>query len=330
VETAIAGFFNEKKMKGPKPHTQNPSSGEMKRATHPHPHSSLPSSLCKDGIVALTYATHPGKDDKFCKAVESAIQHEVPLRILGWGKKWKGLTQKLEGSLEALRLLPPSCTIVFTDAYDVLYSDGLAGIKSKFSSMGEPVLFSGECGCWPQIARDNGKGSICLDDYPTSPTPYRYLNSGQWIAPAGKALEIFEALIEEAKVYSKRYHVPISKINDQEMVSDMYIDGRFDIKLDHRNEIFQAMHATYKEPLEKCDPWPEMANVDGVWENKEYGTSPSIFHFNGGNMAHYREMEGKMWYKKKGRGMNVRELGEASLLIGDSMRPAKYKELCPG
>jgi hypothetical protein len=63
-----------------------------------------------------------------------------------------------------------------------------------------------------------------------------------------------------------RYHVPVSKINDQEMVSDMYMDGRFGIKLDHRNEIFQAMHATYKFPLERCDPWPELQNRGGVWE----------------------------------------------------------------
>ena len=51
-----------------------------------------------------------------------------------------------------------------------------------------------------------------------------------------------------------------------QMVSDMYMGGRFGIKLDHRNEIFQAMHATYKFPLERCDPWPELQNRGGVWE----------------------------------------------------------------
>lgn len=293
-------------------------------------------NLCKDGIVALTYATHGGKDDRFCRAVASAIQHRVPLRILGWGEKWRGLTQKLEGSLEALRVLDEGCIVVFTDAYDVLYSDNLAGIKEKFESMGEPVLFAGECGCWPQITRDKGRGKVCLVDYPKSPTPYKYLNSGQWIAKKERALEIMEALMSEAKFYAEKYNVPVSKINDQEMVSDMYMNGRFGIELDHRNNIFQAMHATHARPLEECDPWPEMVNRDGVWENEKYGTKPSIFHFNGGGKIHHLEMERRMWYKSGV--VNVKfdkilardELMESTLIAGDGKGQATaFKTLCP-
>ena len=184
------------------------------------------SANCEGGIIAMTYATFGGKDDRFCRSVESALQHGVSLRVLGWGKDWRGLTQKLEGSLDALKNLPDQCTVVFTDAYDVLYADDLKTIKSKFDNLGESVIFAGECGCWPQITRDKGKGHVCLHDYPKSPTPYKYLNSGQWIAKKTAALEIFTALIEEAHVYAERYNVPVSKINDQEMVSDMYMDGR--------------------------------------------------------------------------------------------------------
>ena len=184
------------------------------------------SANCEGGIITMTYATSGGKDDRFCRSVESALQHEVPLRILGWGKDWRGLTQKLEGSLDALKNLPDKCTVLFTDAYDVLYADDLEAIKRKFDDMGEPVLFAGECGCWPQITRDKGNGHVCLHDYPKSPTPYKYLNSGQWIAKKTAALEIFSALMEEAHIYAEKYNVHESKINDQEMVSDMYMDGR--------------------------------------------------------------------------------------------------------
>ena len=171
---------------------------------------------------------------------------------------------------------------------------------------------------------------VCLRDYPSSPTPYKYLNSGQWIAPAEKALEIFEALIGEAHVYAERYNVPVSKINDQEMVSDMYMKGRFGINLDHTNAIFQAMHATHDRPLEECDPWPEMVNNKGVWENKVYGTSPSIFHFNGGGKIHHLQMEGQMWYKKQGAGMRGGELRDSKLLVGDGDgKVASFRELCP-
>ena len=171
---------------------------------------------CPLGIVALTYATHQGKDDRFCRALESAIQHKVDLRVLGWGKPWTGLTQKLTGSLDFLRKLPESCVVVFTDAFDVLYADDLFGIKKKFDEqVNKNVLFAGECGCWPQITRDKGKGDVCLHDYPDNGSKYKYLNSGQWIANQKKALEIFEALIEEAPKYAERYQVEV-KVSESE------------------------------------------------------------------------------------------------------------------
>ena len=56
----------------------------------------------KDGIVALTYASHKGRDDRFCRAVESAVRENVPWEILGWGVKWEGLSQKLQASLDSV------------------------------------------------------------------------------------------------------------------------------------------------------------------------------------------------------------------------------------
>jgi hypothetical protein len=279
----------------------------------------------------MTYATHGGKDDRFCRAVESAVQHKVPLRILGWGEKWRGLTQKFEGALETLKTLPDSCTVVFTDAYDVLYTSDLESIKREHEAMGAPVLFAGECGCWPQITRDRGKGDVCLNEYPTAPTPYRFLNSGQWIMHASNAKEIFQALIDVAPEYAAKFNVPVSKINDQEMASDFYMQGRHNIQLDHTNRIFQAMHATHAAPLKECDPWPEMQVIDGRWENKAFQTAPKILHFNGGGKIHHLNMEAAMWYKQPGRGgMTKAELGATVLIVGDGGgRKASLKEMCP-
>lgn len=36
-------------------------------------------------LHAVTYASHGGRDDRFCRAIESAVRHEVDLIILGWG-----------------------------------------------------------------------------------------------------------------------------------------------------------------------------------------------------------------------------------------------------
>jgi hypothetical protein len=99
---------------------------------------------------------------------------------------------------------------------------------------------------------------------------------------ASNAKVIFQALIDIAPQYAAKYNMPVSKINDQEMASDFYMQGRFDIKLDHTNRIFQAMHATHAKPLVECDPWPEMVIDEGRWENKAFETKPKILHFNGG------------------------------------------------
>lgn len=33
--------------------------------------------------------------DRFCRSLESALRHDVPLRVLGWGVPWEGLAQKV-------------------------------------------------------------------------------------------------------------------------------------------------------------------------------------------------------------------------------------------
>jgi procollagen-lysine,2-oxoglutarate 5-dioxygenase, invertebrate len=105
-------------------------------------------SKCPDGIVSMTYATHGGRDDRFCRMLESAVRSDVPIQVLGWGLKWKGLWQKLEGSYKAVAKLPPDCLVVFTDGYDVLFTESLLEIQRKFIASQKKMLFSSECGCW--------------------------------------------------------------------------------------------------------------------------------------------------------------------------------------
>jgi len=104
-----------------------------------------------DGIVAVTYATHGGRDDRFCRAVESAIQNGVPWEVLGWGLRWHGLSQKLQASLEYVRRLDPECVMLFSDAFDVLFTKDLKQILKEFEASRKRLLFAGECGCWPQV-----------------------------------------------------------------------------------------------------------------------------------------------------------------------------------
>lgn len=240
-------------------------------------------------LHAVTYASHGGRDDRFCRAVHSAIMYNYDLIILGWGVKWTGLAQKLEAAYAFSKSLPPRDIIMFTDAFDVLFQNDPATIQQAFHDLNSTLVFSAECGCWPHIMENK---DICLKKYPSSPTPYRYLNSGSWIGEAAAAAEMLAAIMKESGN-------DFTNANDQKLVGDMFINGRFGIKLDYYNKIFQSMHMTLDPPLPRCDPHQDMQLSKGsAWVNKRTQSQPAVLHFNGGGKRYHLEMEGALWYKE--------------------------------
>ena len=245
-------------------------------------------------IHTVTYASHGGRDDRFCRAVESAIRNDIDLIILGWGVKWTGLSQKLEAAHSFAKSLPETDVILFTDAYDVMFTEKTSVIHEKFMTLSaktkSQIIFSAECGCWPHVMENK---EICLSKYPMSPTPYRYLNSGTWIGYAKESAIMLQEIMNEA---GKDF----ANANDQKLVADMYMEGRNGIKLDFYNEIFQSMHMTLDPPLPYCNPILDVRlTEDRKWKNILTSSTPAVFHFNGGGKSHHLDMEGKMWYQSE-------------------------------
>lgn len=277
---------------------------------------------------AVTYASHSGKDDRFCRAIESAIRNNVNITILGWSTPWRGLSQKLEAAMKYAQSLHPDDIILFTDAFDVLYTQSSATIYKGFVSMNSSIIFSAECGCWPHVAEDP---DICLKKYPLSPTPYRYLNSGTWIGYAGLAWKMLDEVMKEAGA-------DFSNANDQKLIADLYIQGRFGIQLDFYNKLFQSMHLTLDPPLPYCNPNEDLVfpKNNSPWYNKRTKSTPAVFHFNGGGKRYHLDMESKMWYKEKS--YNSREtldrLKNHMISIPSEntqvQRRIQFDELCPG
>ena len=119
-------------------------------------------------------------------------------------------------------------------------------------------------------------GRPCFDKYPKSPTPYRYLNSGTWIGKASPSAAMLHAVqLEAGKDFVNA--------NDQELVANMFIEGRFGISLDYNAKLFQSMHLTLDRPLPYCKPIDDIEVVGrGQLHNKLTDTFPAVFHFNGG------------------------------------------------
>ena len=261
-------------------------------------------------IHAVTYASHGGRDDRFCRAVESSIRNDIDIVILGWDIKWTGLSQKLQAAHSYVKSLPPSDIILFTDAYDVLFTDKITNIHEKFLSLSNrtnsKIIFSAECGCWPHVMEDK---NICLFKYPMSPTPYRYLNSGTWIGYAKDSVIMLQEIIKEAGN-------DFLNANDQKLVADMYINNRNGIKLDFFNEIFQSMHMTLDPPLPYCNPIQDIILTSNkTYYNKRTNTIPSVIHFNGGGKTHHLEMESKIWYQDASYNTKERREKLASYLL---------------
>lgn len=281
------------------------------------------SSISKGALHTVTYASHGGRDDRFCRAVESAIRHNFDLVILGWKVPWRGLSQKLEAAHAYAASLPPDDLILFTDAFDVLFTDSPAHIQTKFEQGQHQILFSAECGCWPHIIEKDREA--CFKHYPTSPTPYRYLNSGAWI---GKAAPSAVMLAEVMKEAGNNF----GNANDQKLVADMYIAGRHGIKLDFHNAIFQSMHMTLDPPLPRCNPIEDIVlTSDKRYHNERTDSYPAVIHFNGGGKAHHLKMESQIWYKSASYNtIEERKKLAAHLLTVPSMPGGKlrFDQIC--
>jgi hypothetical protein len=252
--------------------------------------SHFPPSSSSSSLHIVTYATHGGRDDRFCRAVESSIVNKVNLKILGWGKKWMGLSQKLRAAQSYAESVSFYDIILFVDAFDIMFTKAAneENIIKTFKQINKTILFSAECGCWPHVVEDP---KICLTQYPTTPTPYRYLNSGAWIGYAGLANIMLKDI--EAKAGDN-----YAMANDQKLVADLYINHQYDVSIDYNAEIFQSMHMTLDPPLPYCDPKTHLKlNSNKIWENRITHTTPSVIHFNGGGKTHHIDMERQSWHK---------------------------------
>ena len=276
-------------------------------------------------LHTVTYASHGGRDDRFCRAIESAIRHDYRLVILGWRVPWTGLSQKLQAAYEYATSLPPGDLLLFTDAFDVLFTGGPTEIVRQFLLHNSSLLFSAECGCWPHIMER--KGRACFYDYPAAPTPYRYLNSGSWI---GTALAAATMLSEVIRLAGNDFR----NANDQKLVADMFISRRFNISLDYHNSIFQSMHMTRDPPLPLCDPSEDMQlTSDGTWLNRRTRGRPALLHFNGGGKPLHLGMEARMWYKdlRFNSPTDRQRLADYELFVPTRLQPTgtmKFSALC--
>src|SRR6478752_3200455 len=164
--------------------------------------------------------------------------------VLGMGEPWRGFGTKIILTRDYLRTLTGYTHFIFVDAYDTVFLKPITDCEGG-------IIFSTEKNCWPDI--DKAK------EYPKTEGPFRYLNSGCYIAP----IDVFLQLIDQ---------FPVDYVDDdQRYFTNIYLMTD-KIKLDTDCNIFQSYAFTDHNDL---------AIEPGKVINKHSQSEPAVIHFNG-------------------------------------------------
>jgi len=89
-------------------------------------------------MKVITYATH--SFGTFDEIVNN--KHGVDVKVLGWGTKWKGFQDKVQGVYDYCKTLPDDEIVVFIDGFDSEIIKPLDGLEETFKSLNCGVFIS--------------------------------------------------------------------------------------------------------------------------------------------------------------------------------------------
>ena len=227
------------------------------------------------------------------KRLEKSLQvYSHSYKILGLGEPWyggddilnnPGAGQKvniLRRELKAIVKSGSNPLILFLDGYDTMVLKAAPHIIERYKALGHKILFGAEKTCWP----DRSLASA----YPASPTPWKYLNSGQFLGYAKDLLDLMEDGIDDAD-------------DDQLYYTQKFLEGKHGIGLDYTCDIFQCLASSYddvvadhgySELINKfTSTWPSVAHGNGNIDSKYYFNYLSSFLAN-----NFRENYGYLEY----------------------------------
>ena len=91
-------------------------------------------------LHVVTYVTKPR--GYFNELINNP--YGVQVKVIGWGKKWNGFTDKIKGMQEFLKTLPNDDIVIFVDGYDTKILKPLDNIVRDFEEMNAPIVVSSE------------------------------------------------------------------------------------------------------------------------------------------------------------------------------------------
>ena len=231
-------------------------------------------------MLVATVSTKPL--DPHGMFMKSCRRYGLSPKVLGVGRPGEDhiphhkrrFLYKLNILRDYLSVLDASVIVMFTDSWDVFFAGSIHNTDAIYRRIGAEVLFAAERNLWPP-----GR----YDGYPESPTPYRYLNGGGFIGPAGTLLDMLAGCENESVMDQHYWHRVFMR------------DER--IQLDVNCEIFQPLCGHPAYPYDTIPP--ELECRAGRWCNTLTGSMPIQIHGNGHYDNALKAMWEKMWEKTR-------------------------------
>ncbi|EGW10258.1 Procollagen-lysine,2-oxoglutarate 5-dioxygenase 2 [Cricetulus griseus] len=201
--------------------------------------------------------------------MNSAKYFNYTVKVLGQGQEWRGGDginsigggQKVRLMKEAMAQYASQedLVILFTECFDVVFAGGPEEVLKKFQKTNHKIVFAADGILWPD--------KRLAEKYPVVHIGKRYLNSGGFIGYA----PYISHLVQEWNLQDND--------DDQLFYTKVYIDPvkreAFNITLDHKCKIFQALNGATDEVVLKFE------NGKSRVKNTFYETLPVAINGNG-------------------------------------------------
>ncbi len=197
----------------------------------------------------------------------SGARYGVHVQVLGLGKPWRGGNmedgpgggQKVNLLRPALKNLAADHPVLFLDGYDTIITRYAGDIIDAWRhNFKNEVVFAAEVTCWPDAERG--------DDFPVleDDNPYRFLNSGAFIATAGDLRKLLAQKIgdmdDDQRYYTDRFlgqdkkNMPTIHLDSNCQIFQCLNHALGDVEVDEgRGMIFNR----------RCESWPAVIHANG-------------------------------------------------------------------
>lgn len=183
-----------------------------------------------DNVTVLTVATH--SEGLFDELVNNKFN--IPVEVLGYGKKWTGFDMKFQEVYNKIKNLPDDDIVIFLDGFDTFINGNLEIAIERFKKMDCKVLMSKSIS-----VKDNYK-IIQYISNKIFPTCYNghSINTGLYMG----YVKYIKDMLEKAKCNSCK--------DDQRIINQLCKNVNY-IKIDVDNDIFHNIYETTKDEIVK-------------------------------------------------------------------------------